>query len=667
MECSPLQVDINLQTNERDELVVTLDLLNRSGEDLHDWSLQFDLPKPITAGHRTHLLSQIGSHVRLAPAESAVLPANASHSLQFTGHPAIIRRISDLPSGIYVNTGDRNLSTTLGAHNLIQVDLDETRADAGSAPTGYSQSLTDAGLVAAGEFTTCARNPVPVIPRPRQSKRLTGVFHYSGPLSYWAEPGAEDAIDWLSGLFPSALEPVPAPHRDAAQLRFISGGTSAPGAYEIEVSPVHIDVRGGDPAGFLYAGATLVQQLALECDGPAQLPCAHIVDEPRFAYRGLMLDCARHFHRREVIFKLLDLMALYKLNYFHWHLTDDEGWRIEIEAYPELTRVGAWRGAEEVLEPQFGSGPDRYGGYYTREDVRAVVAYARARQITVIPEIDIPGHSRAALKSLPELLVEEADRSTYCSAQLYSDNVLNPALPGTYEFLHKVLDEVCELFPGPYVHLGADEVPSGVWLQSPACQALMRAEGYETAWDLQGHLLRNLQSYLAGKGRVLLGWEEAAHGDKLDHSAIICAWSGIASAAQTAALGHRVIACPAPFAYLDLAWDDSIEEPGFHWAGTANLETCYAYEPEAHGQGADFAQQLLGIQSLLWSELVASPERLDYMLFPRMLAIAEVAWSPRGSKDWDDFQSRVSSQHTLLDNSRLRVHTGIAAAGEAGE
>jgi hexosaminidase len=169
--------------------------------------------------------------------------------------------------------------------------------------------------------------------------------------------------------------------------------------------------------------------------------------------------------------------------------------------------------------------------------------------------------------------------------------------------------------------------------------------------------LRNLQSHLADKGRVLVGWEEAAHGDKLDHSAIIYAWSGIASAGETAALGHRVIACPAPFAYLDLAWDNSIEEPGFHWAGTANLEICYAYEPENAEQGANFAKQLLGVQSLLWSELIASPERLDYMLFPRVLAIAEVAWSPRGSKNWEDFQSRVGLQHTLLDHSRLRTHS----------
>ena len=322
---------------------------------------------------------------------------------------------------------------------------------------------------------------------------------------------------------------------------------------------------------------------------------------PRFGFRGIFLDCARHFHTPATIKRLLKLMSLYKFNRFHWHLTDDEGWRLEIKAFPALTDVGAWRGHDLAIGPQLSGGAEPYGGYYTQSEVKELVSYASELGITVIPEIDIPGHCHAAIKALPELLVEAADHSRYLSVQHFDDNVLNPALPGTYRFLEAVLDEVCELFPGPQIHMGGDEVPTGVWTDSPACQQLMAEQGYSDCRELQGHLLRHCQRYLADKGKRMIGWEEILHGDKVSRNAAVCAWTSFQAGLDAAAAGYPVVMAPAQSLYLDLAWSQDIHEPGLYWAGTLNLEQVYACDPAP----ADFHanDNILGVLSPLWSEL----------------------------------------------------------------
>lgn len=239
------------------------------------------------------------------------------------------------------------------------------------------------------------------------------------------------------------------------------------GAYKLKVAEESIKIEAGSSSGFTHACATLLQLIKVG-DQPASMEvvCCSIKDRPRFRYRGMMLDCARHFHSVEQVKRLINQLAHYKFNTFHWHLTDDEGWRIEIKSLPQLTDIGAWRGLDETNEPQYTHLAERYGGFYTQEDIKDVVAFASKRGITVIPEIDVPGHCRAAIKSLPHLLVEAEDTTEYRSIQHYNDNVINPALPGSYEFIDKVLEEVSALFPAPYVHIGADEVPNGVWSKS---------------------------------------------------------------------------------------------------------------------------------------------------------------------------------------------------------
>ena len=634
MNKNTILVDAQLGLDNNGELAITLAVKNTSARDLPEWDLRFDFPKSVAAGPGTALDWRVGSHICLASEGRTTLPAGQTATLQLTCPANSVQRLGDLPNGLYIQSQGHFIAAELAGHNFCR-PFDTTAPDYSYHPGPSGQHRESPTRLRGPE------EPLPIIPAPRQWQRGEGVFRTGEKLCIHGPDEAGDASAWL--VTNTSAQPVT--EQADANIVFIRDASQEDGAYVLEVSPVGVQIAASGPSGWFHGASSLVQLLNAPAEELGTLPCLKVIDVPRFGYRGFMLDCARHFHEKAVVLRILDYMALYKLNHFHWHLTDDEGWRLEILAYPELTGTGAWRGAAEALLPQFGSGIDRYGGYYSQDDVREILAYAQARQINVIPEIDIPGHSRAAIRSLPALLVERADKSRYCSVQFYDDNVLNPGLPGTYEFLHTVLDEVCDLFPSPWVHIGGDEVPQGVWQHSPACQALMEQHGYDGALDLQGHLFRDTQAYLQKKGRQLIGWEEAAHGEKLESSATICAWSSIEAAITAGEAGYGVIGCPAPWAYLDMAWSPDIHEPGFHWAGTADLEACYAYEPP----GADQVDTpIIGTQTLLWSELITSPERLDYMLFPRLLAGAETAWSHPEVKDWPGFRGRVTWQLNWL-------------------
>ncbi|MBT4099064.1 MAG: family 20 glycosylhydrolase, partial [Gemmatimonadetes bacterium] len=495
-----LVVDFDLQ-REDDELVVRVTINNHSQVDLDDWTLKFDLPKAIRPHEGTRLISHIGSHVTLGSSQQTALPSGEQVELVFSGAVSMIQRLSDLPRGLYVSHGEplAHLRAELGSHNLETIATGRVIPSSGGSTNPHVAASTEIGSAGAGAAADSVTGLQAIVPRPTSTQVSAGVFSVANLLTYHGCAEARLAIVWLTDMLPLECQ---ASETSAAAMDFAINPDLVEEAYLLRIEPQLISIQAADAAGFFNAAATLLQA-SDAVNNAVRWPCGVIEDRPRFNFRGLMLDCARHFHSKDTVLRTLDLMAQFKLNRFHWHLTDDEGWRLEIQAFPQLTERGAWRGEGEVLEAQFGTGPGRYGGFYSRDDVQEVVSYAAARQIEVIPEIDIPGHSRAALKSCPELLVEEADASQYCGAQLYTDNVLNPALPATYQFLHTVLDEVCDLFPGEYVHLGADEVPDGVWQQSPACSEFMAEHGYESAHELQGHLLRDLQAYLASKGKKL--------------------------------------------------------------------------------------------------------------------------------------------------------------------
>ncbi len=641
MNTPALVLDIDIQKPPSGELIAKLTVNNNQHQAIDSWNLQFDLPKSITAGANTILVSHIGSHVTLRPEDEAAIEPGQSVVLEFISIPAIIQRFSDLPCGCYVRSVGKVLDVTLGTRHIDFQDggpiLQPYANRSGSVWPDRKKEVL--GLMTDSAGTG-------IVPRPVSAIHTSEHLLLSSNWRYSTCTMAEDATNWFISMLPADIKLITA--NTGADLQITVDESIPEDGYRINIDSDKISVYASTSAGFVNASASLLQLLLRDIDDNYYMIQGCIEDQPRFEYRGLMLDCARHFQDKQTILKTLDLMALYKFNHFHWHLTDDEGWRVEITAFPALTEIGAWRGEDEVLEPQFGTGYRRYGGYYSQDDIREIVEYAALRHIVIIPEIDIPGHSRAAIKSLPELLVEPEDESTYCSAQLYNDNVLNPALPGTYQFLNIVMDEICELFPGSYVHVGADEVPPNVWEASPACHKFMQQHGYQTCHELQGHLLHYVQKYLEGKGKQLIGWEEAVHGDKLDASAIICAWSSISAGIDLANNGHNTIACPAPYAYLDLAWDSNMQEPGYYWAGTANLELVYSYEPCNEDLTALGNQNLFGIQALAWSEQLYRQEQLDYMMFPRILALSEIAWSPKESKNWSHFIKRLPHQDSLL-------------------
>ncbi|MGY3927205.1 beta-N-acetylhexosaminidase [Aeromonas simiae] len=558
------------------------------------------------------LLRQVGSYKELKLA--------GLHDIAFCCPRTPMERYSDLPQGFYLSHPDAVLQP-------LPVGRRHLGLTAPPPPPPLPQVEPEAGLV----------------PQPARLHRLDGEFRLPEQAHVCAPALIEDLLAHFNRLTGLSLQ------QDHDALLRLELAPLPQGAYRLTIAPSGIRIEAGGRPGWRHGLMSLAQWVLQHGES---LPCIAVEDAPRFGFRGVFLDCARHFHPVTTIKRLLEQMALYKFNHFHWHLTDDEGWRLEIKAFPALTETGAWRGHGLPVTPQLSGGAAPYGGNYSQSEVRDIVAHAAALGITVIPEIDIPGHCHAAIQALPELLVEPADTSRYRSVQFFEDNVLNPALPGTYTFLERVLDEVCALFPGPLIHLGGDEVPQGVWQESPACQALMRQHGYRDAKELQGHLLRHCQRYLAGKGKQMIGWEEIRHGDKVSQEAVVCAWTRLEAGLEAAAAGHPVVMAPAQHLYLDLAWSRDPDEPGLYWAGTLDLAQVYRCEPAP----ADFPakEQILGVLSPLWGEQITSRERLDYMLFPRLLATAEVAWSHPEHKSWEGFCARLPGQLQILGKLGVR-------------
>lgn len=626
-----LDLTVIHQTDTESRFALTLHNLGEYA--LSAWSLDFILSRWIEPASVSHgQLKQLGSYCTLSASGDEALLANSHFYTEFTIRTPPLTLHSDgvTEACLYASQHDQAFPVDVTPLDLrrpsqerLRIDLPEARA-------------------------------INLIPAPARLHSLPGEFLFLRDTALAEVPAAaRGSVNWLQLELAQWLDTPLAVQTDG-QIHYQHKPDMAEGAYHLLVESDHIWLEASSAAGFSHATASLLQLLPTQplhqIESLLSIPMVEIHDQPHYGHRGMMLDCARHFHSVARIKRLLDQLARYKFNTFHWHLTDDEGWRIEIDAYPALTEIGAWRGPQEVLAPQFSTVARRYGGFYTKQDIREIVAYAAERGIQVIPEIDIPGHCRAAIKSLPDLLIDPADRSKYRSIQNYPDNVLSPALPGTYTFLTTVLDEVCELFPAPYLHVGADEVPNGVWTDSPACRALMDQQGYEDPFELQGHILHFVEEYLAQKGKRMLGWQEVVKGDKVSKHTIVLPWINEDAGLTCAGNGYEVIMQPAQYTYLDLAQGYSAEEAGANWAGFLPLETVYSYRPLAELAPTDpRLDQILGIQCALWCEHVFSQSRFDYLLFPRLLAISEVCWCPPEQRDWEDFKARLNGQLRYLD------------------
>ena len=436
-----------------------------------------------------------------------------------------------------------------------------------------------------------------------------------------------------------------------------------------------VTITANEPAGLFYGMQTLLQLLPKEIESKKpvkatwSIPAVNITDYPRFGWRGIMLDVSRNFFTKEEVEQYIDQISRYKFNTFHWHLTDDNGWRVEIKSLPKLTSVGAWRVHRaghfgERAQPKPGE-PATDGGFYTQEDIKEVILYARDRHITIVPEIDVPGHSMAAIASYPELSCSK-DTSTRVNpgssfSEWYNDgtfkmridNTLNPSDEKVYEFLDKVFTELAQLFPGAYIHVGGDECYKGFWTKDAGCQALMKKMNMKSPEELQSYFMKRVETILKSKGKKLIGWDEILEGG-LAPEATVMSWRGIKGGIQAAKMGHDVVMTPTTFAYLDYQQGEETIEP-LMYAGL-RMEKCYSFNPVPEGVDPKF---ILGGQGNLWTEQVPIFRHAEYMTWPRGWALAEDFWTPQEKKSWPDFINRAEKQFERADIAMINHANSI--------
>lgn len=423
--------------------------------------------------------------------------------------------------------------------------------------------------------------------------------------------------------------------------------------YTLKVSRKSILIEGG-PAGLVRGVATLLQLMQHANQNDSKIPCMIIRDQPRFAYRGVHLDVCRHFVSKDFVKRYIDLIALHKMNIFHWHLTEDQGWRIEIKKYPKLTSVGAWRNGSMVgpyRDQQFDT--VRYGGYYTQDDIREVVAYANQRQITIIPEIEMPGHSVAALASYPELSCTGAIKGVERGWGVFDDVFC--VKDSTFIFLQDVLTEVMDLFPSKYIHIGGDECPKERWKSCPRCQSAMKENGLKDEHELQSYFIRRIERFLNSKGRQIIGWDEILEGG-LAPNATVMSWRGTEGGIAAAKEKHFAVMTPGSHCYFDHYQGERGTEP-LAIGGYTPLEKVYAFRPVPFELSAEESRYILGAQANLWSEYMYDSKQVEYMLLPRLCALSEVLWTDTLLHDKEDFFLRVRHHQWLLDKWKVNYST----------
>lgn len=421
--------------------------------------------------------------------------------------------------------------------------------------------------------------------------------------------------------------------------------------YALRVNRRGIEIEANDAAGFFYGVQTLLQLLPPAVEGERtavgisgwEVPAVSIEDAPRFAYRGVMLDPCRHFLSVEEVKREIDLLSSYKINRLHWHLTDDQGWRIEIKKYPQLTSIGAWRTEADGT---------RHGGYYTQEEVREVVAYAAAHAMEVIPELEVPGHELAAIAALPELSCKGVP-TTPRTIWGVEETVMCPGKETMFKFLRDVIDEMTALFPSPLFHIGGDECPRTEWAACPQCQQRMKSLGYTREAQLQSYVVERVARYLKEKGKTPIGWDEVLEGGNLPKEVVVMSWRGVEGATEAVKAGHPVILSPASDGYyLDYLQGDLVTEP-IAFSVYGDLRMTYSLDPVAASQAGEAQRSLvMGVQGNCWSEYIHNPQHLEYKIFPRALALAEVGWSPQNKRNFSDFCKRLDGDAALRLQAR---------------
>ena len=501
----------------------------------------------------------------------------------------------------------------------------------------------------------CAGNNIhTIIPKPQKTVVGKGNFIFTKQSSYFSNTSlSKNAINYLQRHLKTnagyQLQKSQTSQSSHINFFYTPKKIKRSEAYRLHIGKSKISIEARDKAGFFYAVVSLMQLMDPSIWRDAHygrkqkkwsVPCGTIEDYPRFKWRGLMLDSSRNFFSKSYVKKFIDRMAQHKLNRFHWHLTDDEGWRIEIKHYPLLTKVGAKRGPGTKLP--FSTYPAMRGkknrvqsGYYTQNDIRDIVTYAKARSIEILPEIDIPGHAKAAIVAYPKLLQDPQDKSHYRSVQKVSNNTINPGMESTYVFLDNVIAEVSKLFPFSYIHLGGDEVPKGAWKKSPAVHRLMHQKGLKNTKEVQNYFFTRLDRILAKHRRKMIAWQEVKRiKSKLRKETIFMAWKSSKAGNKIMQQHRPVIMAPVQYLYFDQQYRRGKKEPGHTWSTPVSTKKTYAFNP----RNSSYMQ---GIQACLWSETLLNEKIADYLAWPRTLALSEVAWTKQKNRSWRDFHKRA--------------------------
>ncbi|MEZ0182192.1 beta-N-acetylhexosaminidase [Flavobacterium oncorhynchi] len=508
---------------------------------------------------------------------------------------------------------------------------------------------------------------VNIIPQPVKVVKNAGSFVINAQTSLVAANKEDNASAaflnaYLSDYYGFVLPVVKKATKNYIKLSSLKSIQGLKGeGYSLKSDKSGVEIIGNSPIGTFYGIQTLIQLLPVEKSSNLAIASVNVQDEPRFAYRGAMLDVGRHFFSVAFVKKYIDYLALHKLNYFHWHLTEDQGWRIEIKKYPKLTEIGSKRNGSIIGKyPGKGSDNTPEGGFYTQEEVKDIVKYASDRFITVIPEIEMPGHSSAAIAAYPELSCFPNEK-TNLPANMISDKSKQEMANGrnkivqetwgvhadifvptenTFKFLEDVLDEVIALFPSKYIHIGGDEAPKDAWKKSEFCQQMIKEKGLKDEHGLQSYFIQRIEKYVNGKGRTIIGWDEILEGG-LAPNAIVMSWQGEAGGIAAAKENHQVIMTPGSHVYLDHSQTKNEKEVTI--GGFLPLEKVYSYEPIPKELNEQQAKYVMGAQGNVWTEYMANPAKVEYMIFPRLSALSEVLWSPKDKKDWSQFQTKIET------------------------
>ena len=524
------------------------------------------------------------------------------------------------------------------------------------------------------------KTQISIVPKPAKIKPGIGDFVVNDHTTLMFTAGSEEAMQTarlFAGYFELSGGPVLTAlgigkaHGNQTGIIFninTNGKIPAEG-YELKVTKKTIILEGGSGAGLFYGMQTLVQLLPPELFNPGKLqpgkewniPCVEIKDKPRFKYRGMHLDVSRHFFPKEFVMRYIDLIAMYKLNTFHWHLTDDNGWRIEIKKYPKLMQVAAWHVDHENLpwgeRPQ--QKPDEkatYGGYYTQDQVREIVEYAKQRYVTIIPEIEMPAHSVEVLAAYPSLSCTGGPFTVPPGSYWPNTDILCAGNDSVFTFLEDVLTEVIGLFPSQYIHVGGDEADKTRWKACPKCQARIKSEGLKDEKELQSYFIKRIEKFLISKNRKMIGWDEILEGG-LAPEATVMSWRGVDGGITAAKQGHDVIMTPTSHCYFDYYQGDREFEPKAI-GGFLSLKKVYHYEPTPSELTKEQSKYILGAQGNVWTEFIPTIEHAEYMAIPRMIGLSEVVWTSKELKNWKDFQQRMKSQYQRLDFMKVNYCKG---------